>query len=225
MSDDLPKDPDEARRMGADLRAAADEAWKTSGAAPDPNELPPILRFKNGQGPKPQKWQKHEQAWAQEKQAGPEQEPPRVQQAKTPKIAATPFVWIDPASIPKREFLYGRHYIRGSMSTTIAPGGVGKTSLSVVEALAMASGKPLLGVQPEQRLSVWLCNLEEPLDELQRRVMATALRYGLTPEDFDGRLFVRLGPDRADHPRRTDPRRHEDLRLRGRGHHRGHSSE
>jgi hypothetical protein len=27
-------------------------------------------------------------------------------------IRATPFVWIDPAALPKREWLYGRHLIR-----------------------------------------------------------------------------------------------------------------
>jgi hypothetical protein len=38
----------------------------------------------------------------------------------------------DPKTIPRREWLYGRHYIRKYLSTTIAPGGVGKSALLTV---------------------------------------------------------------------------------------------
>ena len=65
---------------------------------------------------------------------------------------ATPFTWLDPAKIPPREWLYGEHYVRRYLSATLATGGVGKSSLSVVEALAMVSGKPLLGTAPKERL-------------------------------------------------------------------------
>jgi hypothetical protein len=108
-------------------------------------------------------------------------------------IAATPFSWIIPSMIPPRQFLYGKHLIRQFMSTTVAPGGIGKSSLGIVEGLAMASGKPLLGIQPEHRLRVWLWNGEDPLEELQRRVMAAAQHYGLTPADLEGYLFLDSG--------------------------------
>src|SRR5690606_4620106 len=65
------------------------------------------------------------------------------QDART--IAAKPFIPVDPATIPPREWLYGRHLMRKFVSVTVAPGGVGKSSLAIVEAVAMASGKPLLG--------------------------------------------------------------------------------
>ena len=107
-------------------------------------------------------------------------------------IAATPFAWIDPCTIPRREFVYGRHLIRQFVATTVAPGGVGKSSLGVVEALAMTSGKALLGVSVERRLRVWLWNGEDPLEELQRRVMAAAIHYQLQPHDIDG-LFIDSG--------------------------------
>src|SRR3954447_8157562 len=128
----------------------------------------------------------------------PEWEPPQQQDEFTqteapPTIAATPFLWIDPATIPLRQFVYGRHYIRQFVSTTVAPGGVGKSSLGIAEALAIASGKALLGVQPEGRSRVWLWNGEDPIEELQRRVMATALHYKLTREDLEGYLFLDSG--------------------------------
>jgi RecA-family ATPase len=112
---------------------------------------------------------------------------------KAPVVSATAFHWTDPANIPPRRFVYGRHYIRQFLSTTIAPGGVGKSSLGTVEALAMASGRGLLGIQPERPVRVWLFNGEDPLEELQRRIMAAAIHYGLTAADFEGRLFVDSG--------------------------------
>ena len=57
----------------------------------------------------------------------------------------TPFQWVEPALIPPRPWLYGRHLLRKQVSVTFAPGGVGKSSNSIVEALAMASGKPIAG--------------------------------------------------------------------------------
>ncbi len=106
---------------------------------------------------------------------------------------ATPFKWIDPKTLPRREFAFGTHYIRKYVSVTVAPGGLGKTSNSIVEALAMACGKPLAGVAPPQKLKVWLFNAEDPRDELERRLMAACIHYNLKPDDFEGRLFLDSG--------------------------------
>jgi hypothetical protein len=110
-----------------------------------------------------------------------------------PLVKAKPFVLRDAKDIPRRQWLYDRHLIRGFVSMTVAPGGLGKSSLSIVEALAMVSGQPLLGVRVKRPLRVWLWNLEDPYDELERRVTAAALHFGLT--DLTG-LFVNSG--RAD---------------------------
>jgi AAA domain len=58
---------------------------------------------------------------------------------------------VDPLLIPPREWAYGRHYQIGLVSSTIGPGGMGKTSLGMVEAIAMATGRNLLGEQPDCR--------------------------------------------------------------------------
>lgn len=108
--------------------------------------------------------------------------------------SATPFTWLNPSEIPRREWLYGWHYVRRYLSATMAPGGVGKSSLLVAEALAMVSGKAILGAQPEAKLRVWYWNGEDPLEELQRKVIATALHYGLVKEDLGG-LFLDSGRD------------------------------
>jgi hypothetical protein len=56
-----------------------------------------------------------------------------------------PIKKFDLAGIPPREFLFGRHYQRRTVSGTVAPGGTGKSSLVMVEAIAMATGRDLLG--------------------------------------------------------------------------------
>lgn len=107
----------------------------------------------------------------------------------------TPYRFPDPGAIPKREWLYGGHYIRDFVSTTVAPSGVGKSSLNIAEALAMASGKPLLGVKPHGCFRVSIYNAEDPLEELERRVAACMMLHGLTAEDVGDRLLVNSGRD------------------------------
>jgi hypothetical protein len=115
--------------------------------------------------------------------------------AQKPLLKASPYRFPDPTKIPRREWLYGQHYIREFLSVTVAPGGLGKSSLIIAEALAMASGKSLLGVKPQGQFRVWLLNGEDPLVELERRVAAVMLYYGLTPEDVGDRLFLNSGRD------------------------------
>lgn len=112
---------------------------------------------------------------------------------EAPVLKATPYLWRSPETLPKRDWRYGRLLVRKFLSTTVAPGGVGKSSLVTAEALAQASGKPLLGVRPERPLRVWLWNLEDPQDETARRIHAAALHFGLTAEDIGDRLFVDSG--------------------------------
>ncbi len=101
----------------------------------------------------------------------------------------TPFTWRDPAMIPHRQFVYGRHYVRGFVSASLAPGGVGKSSLALVEAVAMATGRNLLGIQPPKGLKVWYVNLEDPREEIERRVAAICLRYGIKADEIEERFF------------------------------------
>jgi hypothetical protein len=111
------------------------------------------------------------------------------------RITATPFVLRDPKSIEPRRWLYGWHYIWRYLSATVAPGGLGKSSLALVEAIAMAARTALLGVLPAEQLRVWYWNGEEPFDENDRRATAICLHYGIKREDIDGYLFIDSGRD------------------------------
>lgn len=100
------------------------------------------------------------------------------------------FAWRSPSEIPKMPWLYGKHLLRGCASLTIAPGGVGKTYLKVAETVAMVTGRTLMHHDVERPLRVWFCNLEEPMDILERRFHAAFQEHGVRRCDIGDRLYV-----------------------------------
>jgi hypothetical protein len=111
------------------------------------------------------------------------------------KFTPTPFTWRDPSTFPRRQFVYGRHYARQFLSVTAAPTKVGKSSKSLVEAVAMAAGRNLLGVEPIRPMRVWYWNGEDPQEELERRVLAICLHYGIDRVELEKNLFLDSGRD------------------------------
>jgi hypothetical protein len=96
----------------------------------------------------------------------------------------------DAASLRPRPWLYFPHLARGIVSVTIALGGVAKTSLCLVEAVAMASGRNLLGTPVEKPLRVIYFNGEELPEELDRRLAGIYRHYGITKADVSDRLII-----------------------------------
>jgi hypothetical protein len=111
------------------------------------------------------------------------------------KLIATPYFWPDPVTIPRRQFLFGRHYIRAAMGATIGAGGRAKTTLNIAEATFMAAGRNPLTGETFTPLRVWLLNGEEVQDELDRRVAAIRQYYEITPAECGDRLFVQSVSD------------------------------
>jgi RecA-family ATPase len=102
----------------------------------------------------------------------------------------TPYKTFNALTLPRREWVYGYDYIKKYISVTASAGGIGKTSLTIVEALAIATGKPLLGVTVKQPSNVWVINLEDPRVELEMRTIAAMQHYNIKPEDIEGKLFM-----------------------------------
>ena len=93
--------------------------------------------------------------------------------------------------IPPRPWVYGKHLQRRTVSVTAAHGGVGKTSLAITDALAMATGRDLLGTKPvDGPHRVLLVNREDGHDELRRRIEAAASLHGITTAGLGGRLHL-----------------------------------
>jgi hypothetical protein len=139
-------------------------------------------------------WRWSKEAHARYFKENPRQEPYMKRRAERETAPATfsaqPYVRRDPKTIPPRQWLHAGHYIRGFLSTTIAPGGIGKTSLQLVEAVGMVLGRDLLKGTTARPLNVWYWNLEDPRDEIDRRIAAILLHYEIAPGSSEGRLFV-----------------------------------
>jgi len=110
-------------------------------------------------------------------------------------LTPSPFSWRDPRTIQPRAWLYGHHLIRKYVSATIAPGGVGKSTLTTCDAVAMAAGRAILGQKPYGKLKAWLWNGEDPREEIERRVVATMLYHNVSADDISGRLWLDSGRD------------------------------
>jgi hypothetical protein len=121
----------------------------------------------------------------------------RADSAEPPEIDVEAW-WRDPSTIPPREFLYSRHYIRRNIGASIGAGGRLKTTHSMFEAIEMAVGRNLTTGEPLPAgpLRVLCLNAEEDQDELDRRVAAICQRYDISQADLGGRLFVKSVRDR-----------------------------
>ncbi len=85
--------------------------------------------------------------------------------------------------------------MRGTLTVTIAPGGMGKSILAITEAVAMAAQRNLLDeTLPQGGLRVWYVNCEDPNadanPELTRRATAACKHYGISDDDLGGSLFL-----------------------------------
>ena len=110
--------------------------------------------------------------------------------AETKQSWPTPYTMFDALTLPRREWVYGYDYIKKYISVTASAGGIGKTSAIIVEAIAIATGKDLLGVPVKEQTNVWIINLEDPISEMQMRTIAAMQHYGITPDQVRGKLFI-----------------------------------
>jgi len=106
-----------------------------------------------------------------------------------------PYSFPDPASIARREWLYGRHYIRGGISASVGAPGRAKSTTVLSEIMSMAVGRDLLTGEslPAGPISAAYLNGEGTQDELDPRVAVICQYTGILPEDFGDRLFASAG--------------------------------
>jgi hypothetical protein len=114
-----------------------------------------------------------------------------------PIFAATPIESLDLVNIPPRRWVYGRELIRGYVSVLASPGGTGKTAYAMASGVCVVLGKPLLGVPVHGRGAAWLYNLEDPMEEMRRRMAAVLRHLKVAAADLAGRLFMDSGRDQG----------------------------
>src|SRR5215472_17261313 len=95
----------------------------------------------------------------------------------------------DPGVIPPREWLLGNQFCSGFISSIVAAGGTGKSALRLLQFISLALGRPLCGQHVFRRCCVLLISLEDDRNELQRRITAVLLHYGIPRSELKGWLF------------------------------------
>ncbi|MCB8880103.1 AAA family ATPase [Acidisoma cellulosilytica] len=103
----------------------------------------------------------------------------------------------DPKTIPPRRWLYGTHLLKGFVSVLVAPGGTGKSSYAMAVGLCLATGNSFLGEHIFERVNVACLNLEDPIDELDRRLAALMIRHQIDETDVENRFFMHSGESRT----------------------------
>ena len=117
-------------------------------------------------------------------------------QPAQPRIKPKPFRRLDEATLPRRQFYLGGHYMPKIVTATVAPGGAGKSNLSLVEAISMAIERDLLcGETLRGQRRVWYHNAEDGQDEIDRRIVAICKHYGIDQGRLEGWLFTTSGMD------------------------------
>ena len=95
----------------------------------------------------------------------------------------------DPGFIRPRQWLLANQFCCGFISSLVAAGGGGKSALRLLQFISMALGRSLYGQHVFRRCRVLLISLEDDYDELQRRIQAVLLHYGIDRAELKGWLF------------------------------------
>jgi hypothetical protein len=95
----------------------------------------------------------------------------------------------DPGFIPPREWLEGNAFCCGFVSSVVAGGGVGKTALRLLQYVALATGRPVAGQHIFKRCRVLIISLEDNREEMERRIKAILIHYGIDRSELKGWLF------------------------------------
>ena len=110
------------------------------------------------------------------------------------RLAAFP----DPCSIPPREWLYGTQLIRDYVTVLVAPGGTGKSAYAMGVVLSMVTNRSLLGEHIFTPVNGLIFNLDDPMNELNRRMAALMMHHKITPGQMKGKLYLEDGERRGD---------------------------
>jgi hypothetical protein len=91
--------------------------------------------------------------------------------------------------IPPRGWLLSTVFCKQFVSALVGTGATGKTALRIVQALALASGRPITGEHVHRRAKVLFLCFEDGIAELRRRIKAAMIHHKIKPEEVRGHLF------------------------------------
>lgn len=110
-------------------------------------------------------------------------------------IVAQAYMPRNPATIPPRRWIIDRLLLGGTVTVLTAPGGSGKTTFTIGLALSIATGRPILGMTVCEPGNVWVWNLEDDLDELERSISAARQHHSIEDAEIVGKLSLNSALD------------------------------
>lgn len=111
-------------------------------------------------------------------------------------LTATPFQASELVGLPPRQWVYGHFLIRRFLAVLGAPGGTGKTAYAMLVGVAVALNEDYLREGIHEAGNVWIYNLEDPRDELLRRLSALVIHHNIDARRLEGHLFLDSGRER-----------------------------
>lgn len=97
---------------------------------------------------------------------------------------------IDLSHIPPRVWTLGTRFSPGVVTLGIAEPATGKTTIAMLSAVAIATGKALTEEKVYLSGPVWYIGNEEPIDELRRKLAAIKLAHRLSDDELAGRVHL-----------------------------------
>jgi hypothetical protein len=125
----------------------------------------------------------------------PEDEPDEAEMPAKPDDGYIPIEIIDVYDLFQTplyalDWLIPNRCCRGDVDVLTAAGGMSKSSLDLLESIAIATGEPLAGYEIEESGPVWVINGEDATNIMYRRLHALFTLYGIKPEELAGKLRV-----------------------------------
>jgi hypothetical protein len=113
-------------------------------------------------------------------------------------LAPIALEFISSSRVPPTEWVIPGRLVKKFVTVTAAPGGYGKTTLTMQEALSIATGKSLGIGEVRETGPVWVFNNEDPRDEILRRILAIAKHWSLDLKELNrqGNIFINSGRKR-----------------------------
>lgn len=96
---------------------------------------------------------------------------------------------IIPGKIPRRKWVLEDRYLARRVTLTIAAGGLGKSTLAMTEAVAVATGRELTGKKVLRPGGVLVINLEDPGEELQLQITAIRNHFNIPGTELSNLFF------------------------------------
>ncbi|MGH0257053.1 AAA family ATPase [Sinorhizobium meliloti] len=100
------------------------------------------------------------------------------------RIAFSQLAILPGEKLPRRKWIMPGFLLRGHVTELVASSGAGKSSLALAIACHLAAGRNFGRFRIDQRYRVAIATLEEDDDELNRRLSAIAMKYGLDIDDY-----------------------------------------